>query len=708
MSRKILADYARLGWSLIQIPLGQKGPTTSGWNKRDMCIADPEIAEWLDGNIGLAHAYSGTCAIDIDDLPKASAWLAERKVDLHALLSAPDAVRIESRPGRAKLLYKLSKPLPSFKITHENVTLLEFRCASESGLTVQDVLPPSIHPDTGKEYTWRGDFNLLPPLPPPLAKIWTDMARPVSRTKPTVPKKKLPEAAKLFEVLASWSPDVAYDDWIKVGMALHHETDGREYGLAVWNQWSSAGKKYKGLGDIEAHWRSFKRDHANPRTLASLRVETAASADDFADVGKVRQVPTSVPSASKRAVAADIMRGLTRNKMGRIEARISNITKVLGIAEIAGYELALDTFLDALVIMETETQTWRPLTDNDYTSLRVWLETIGNCEPISRDMMRDAVHLVAEEQKMDSAATWLGTLKWDGIERIDYFCPSYFGTENNTYTQRVGAYLWTALAGRVLSPGCQADMVPVLIGKQGVGKSRGVQAMSPGPDHFAEMRIDDSDDNIARKMRGCLVAELAEMRGMRGAEIERIKAFITRTHEHWVPKYKEFAITYPRRFIMIGTTNDDEFLPPDIEHRRWLPLLTQGVDVEAIRACRDQLWAEGAARFTAEGIAWQELDMLAASAREGAMNEDVWTSTIDTWARSQGDKPFLRLEDVLEHGMGFDPRTVQRPHELRVARILRSLGYVKTSRRVGGKVLKVWVLDPLAGLTDDDIRNLNL
>jgi putative DNA primase/helicase len=69
--RPILAEYIRnAGWALVPIPTGKKGPVTPRWNARDMCVQDPEIAEWLDGNVGLAHAYSGTCAIDIDDLAK--------------------------------------------------------------------------------------------------------------------------------------------------------------------------------------------------------------------------------------------------------------------------------------------------------------------------------------------------------------------------------------------------------------------------------------------------------------------------------------------------------------------------------------------------------------------------------------------------------------------------------------------------------------
>lgn len=703
-NRPVLADYARFGWALVPIPLGRKGPDTPGWNKRELCIADPDIAEWLDGNVGLAHAYSGTCAIDVDDIEKSRAWLIDRGVNLDSLLDAPDAVRIESRPGRAKLIYRIPKPLQSFKVANGG---LELRCATSTGLTVQDVLPPSIHPDTGKPYAWRygsavTSWTQLAFIPAQLLSAWQALIPvtaepPPRRTKANV--RKLADLAPgLAQTLNQHDPDAPYDQWLAVGMALHHETRGSPEGLALWNEWSAAGQKYKGIGDLEIHWRSFRLEHANPITLASLRTETAAEADEFADLDDAPAdtapvAPLAVPP--DRSKLREQLGTVRRTKAGTIEARLSNVTLVLGIPQIAGVDLALDEFQDVVMVSPSGKDEWRPLTDTDYVELRVLLETTGNCEPISQEMMRHALMLVADRNRMDTARLWLESLRWDGVERIEHFCPDYWGTANGEYERHVGLYLWTALAGRIMDPGCQADMVPVLIGKQGIGKSRGVQAMVPAPEHYVEIRLDEGDDVIARKCRGTVIGELAEMRGLRGSEIERTKAFITRTHEKWVPKFKEFATTYPRRFIIVGTTNDEEFLPTDTEHRRWLPLHSDGVKVDLIRAHREQLWAEALTRWSVEGVIWRGMDDLARDARDAASGEDAWLEDIARWldeviAEGGPSAKYLKMHDVLTQAVGLDARQYNRTHELRAARILRSLGYERHTVREVGRVVKVW------------------
>lgn len=710
--RPILADYCRAGFALVPIPAGLKGPTTARWNTREACIVEPALAEWLDGNIGLAHAYSGTCAIDIDDLEACTEWLAQRAIDLPALLAAPDAVCIESRPGRAKLIYRVGKPLPSFKLPCR----LELRCASASGLTLQDVLPPSIHPDTRKPYTWRlgpqAHWSKPPPLPGDLAALWTGLIdsagrKAASASKPTLrDRREMEEAAPALRLLLDGlDPDVDYDSWIEVGMALHHETQGADLGLRLWNDWSSRAKtKYKGLGDLETHWRSFRVDHSNPKTLASLRRTAVAAADEFDDVSASPassnaapapvnpSAPASAPrlTGAARERALELVRTLRKNtKTGVIEARVSNVVSVLSVPEVCGFEIALDEFQDAVMIAAKGADTWRLFADTDYTQLRVWLETIGNTEPISAEMIRAAVALVADRQKLDTARLWLEALQWDGVERIGRFCTTHFGTIDTEYTRAVSLYMWSALAGRIMDPGCQCDMVPVLIGRQGVGKSRGVQALVPSPEHYVEVRLDEPDDVIARKCRGVLVGELAEMRGLRAADVERVKAFVTRTHEKWIPKYREFATNYPRRFLMIGTTNDEEFLPADNEHRRWLPLHTQRIDVQAIRNDRMQLWAEALVYYTVNGIAWDGMDRLAEPARLEASSADGWEDAVAAYIGEHTDQP-LRMQDILVNGIGIDSRHVTRVQELRVARILRSLGYERKVMRQAGRNAKVW------------------
>ncbi len=138
----MIDTYQKLGWKLVPIKPGTKIPAYTGWNKPENCN---DLVGW-EGNIGLAHAYSGTVAIDIDNWDKAQQWLHDRGIDLDALYEAPDAVILESgKEGRGKLLYKLPKgipPLETHKINEGKECILELRCATRGGLTVQDVLPP--------------------------------------------------------------------------------------------------------------------------------------------------------------------------------------------------------------------------------------------------------------------------------------------------------------------------------------------------------------------------------------------------------------------------------------------------------------------------------------------------------------------------------------------------------------------------------------
>ena len=99
----------RSGLALIPIPRGLKGPRANGWQHEINAIRSEERAEKLDGcNIGLAHRWCGTCAVDVDDYQQARKWLTARGIDLQALLLADDAVQIKSgKPNRAKLIYRL-------------------------------------------------------------------------------------------------------------------------------------------------------------------------------------------------------------------------------------------------------------------------------------------------------------------------------------------------------------------------------------------------------------------------------------------------------------------------------------------------------------------------------------------------------------------------------------------------------------------------
>ena len=262
--------YIRHGWSLVPIPMGTKGPRTPGWNLKSNALKTQ--GELPPGyGIGLAHAYSGTMALDIDDWGITSTLLHLHGIDLQALYNAPDAVIIDSgRQGHGKLLYTMpfGLALPSKKILHTGVTAYELRCATSNGLTVQDVLPPSIHPDTKQSYRWAGSGNWmrLPVIPQPLLDLWQSMleqekARTIT-TDGTIDS-SWEEIRQALEVVPA---DCTREEWVNAGMALHwagSQTQQLDQALHLWNEWSATAQaKYPGEREIVKQWSSFRSDKA--------------------------------------------------------------------------------------------------------------------------------------------------------------------------------------------------------------------------------------------------------------------------------------------------------------------------------------------------------------------------------------------------------------------------------------------------------------
>lgn len=414
------------------------------------------------------------------------------------------------------------------------------------------------------------------------------------------------------------------------------------------------------------------------------------TAEDFEDVS-TEGGPSSAPAPKPKP-------GFVRDKNGAIEATVDNVTKAVRSKVVIGMEIRRDVFKDEIVLSEDDIN-WRPFRDDDYTRLRVVLER-QSFKPVSRELIRDAIVMVAKEQEFDTAIYWLeGLPAWDGTPRVGKFLADYFGAEDSPYTTAVSHYMWSAMAGRVLSPGVKADMAPILIGEQGAKKSSSIEALVPSHEFFTEMDIDERrESDNSRKMRGVLVAELAELKGLRNRESEYVKAFISRTHEEWIPKFREFASKFARRLIFIGTTNEYQFLNDHTGNRRFLPVVTKMADIEGIRRNRDQLWAEAREEFNVTGIAFEAAERLAKDVHAQHMIHEPWTDDIRKWLDTEEDfgstprdREMLTTAEVMREALRLDINKKDRWAEMRVGKALNELGYSRVKRRLEGKPSWVYV-----------------
>ena len=394
----------------------------------------------------------------------------------------------------------------------------------------------------------------------------------------------------------------------------------------------------------------------------------------------------------KTPIKSDIVEKMKRDDAGKFLPGTNNVVMAVGCPEFCGLKLGKDEFTDT-VMFHTGDGQWQNFCDKHYTALKIALDN-RNFHEVPTERMREAVHLVSDDNRFDSAQLWLNSLKWDGVARVGRYLENYLGTPDTPYTKAVSFYMWTAMAGRILVPGIKADMVPILKGGQGTFKTTSVQSLVPASEYFTHFSFKEKEDDISRKFRGVLVAELGELRGLDSSQSEHIKDFIARQCEKWVPKYKEYAATYLRRVIIIGTTNEDQFLHDSTGNRRFLPFEVGCIDTDAIVRDRNQLWAEGAEIFKRHGVVYDEAEKLAVHEHKQFEAVDDWEALVAQFLNQSLDSDIDGFDvslgvstlEIQVSAIGLEAKYAGQQSKRRIGAIMKNLGYCnRQCRREGVK-----------------------
>lgn len=597
---------------------------------------------------------------------------------------------------------KLLHPLPPIRRrSNSSKCLLGFRLAGEISKRIlkvdggiieflangQQFIAAGTHP-SGVRYEWEGLTDFPELTADQFEELWTGLVERFGVEQPHTARARLagedtgvqdPVLEQL--TVLGWGPQGQAH--IECPFKGEHTSDSGESSTSYFPA-GTRGYEQGHFVCLHAHCAS----RSDGEFIEALKLHAA----DFA--GVVDEVP------AQDAVPA-VWPAFKRDKSGEILPVIDNLYHALRRDDVCESRIAYDSFRDEVVITSARTHAlnWRPLADNDYTLLQRHLERGVGFKPITFELLRRTVRMVAHENTFDSAMVWLeGLPAWDGTLRVNSFLARYMGAEDNGYVRAVSRYLWSGLAGRVLSPGVKADMIPILEGKQGTLKSTTVAALAPSPDYFCKISFDEKEDNISRKIRGKLIAEIAELRGLKTKALEAIKDFVSSTHETWVPKWQEHATTFARRLIFIATTNDKEILDDATGNRRWLPLHVGGADIEAIVRDRDQLWAEGRELFLKHGVCYKEAEMLAPGYHEDYTISHPWEGIVMGWLESVDDlggerpgaKGYVTMGEIMQHALHLDTRNMKGSDAKEVAKILRAHGYERVKKWVGTRAEWVW------------------
>ena len=247
---------------------------------------------------------------------------------------------------------------------------------------------------------------------------------------------------------------------------------------------------------------------------------------------------------------------------------------------------------------------------------------------------------VAMERRFNPLRDYLdGLPAWDGVERIPELLIRYMKADDTEYVRTVTKKTFTAAVARIYQPGIKFDCMLVLDGEQGIGKSTLFKELA-GEEYFSDsLQLSDMDSKAAaEKIQGFWICEIAELAGMKKADIEKVKSFLSSSDDKFRPSYGKTVESHPRQGIMVASVNGDRGYLRDITGNRrfWVVKLHQTEQVKTFEFSeedRDQIWAEAKHYFQAGEKLFLEGALVedAAEVQRDAMEEDERQGMVEVY-----------------------------------------------------------------------------
>ena len=298
------------------------------------------------------------------------------------------------------------------------------------------------------------------------------------------------------------------------------------------------------------------------------------------------------------------------------------------------------------------------------------------------------------------AATATPHPDWERVGEV------FLGNTHNVATVAMQRLMIGAVA-RAYNPGCTMSWLPILVGHQGAGKSQFSRSLVPDA-LFAEITagIDQLSKEMYRLHTGWLL-ELPEIdQYFNARNIENFKNLVTTRCDEVRFPYASLPTKLNRRFVMIGTTNRNQFLVDSTGNRRFVPLEVAPkfeIPWKQLALERDSLWAAAIAAYRANDPYEFTSGEIAAMSEyiQQFGDPDPWAELITNYLATREE---CTAAELLTKALSLDHDRQSQRESRRAVEVLQSLGWRRkqTTRKdkITGKSksVRLWVRpeeDPL-------------
>jgi predicted P-loop ATPase len=405
---------------------------------------------------------------------------------------------------------------------------------------------------------------------------------------------------------------------------------------------------------------------------------------------KAETLPAAAETHGSAFVSWSSM-GLDSNEGGQPHATVANASLIIQMHPELRGKIWLDLFTGK--VMHGLRGAELPWTDADDVDLTVKIQQGLKLPKFNVMLVAAAVSHAARVNARNSLTDWLSSIQWDGTERLPHWLSDTLGVASTEYTQAVGVNWPISMVARAFVPGCKADTLPVLEGTQGLSKSSFLEAL--GAPWYVALDRAFGDKDFLQGIQGRWLVEIPDMTGFSKREHSQILATIAIRNDSYRASYGRHVEDHPRTAIFAATSETDDYLQDTRGRRRFWPLRCKEIDLDGLRAQREQIFAEAVQRYRG-GASWWQVPGSADAEQLERATPDLWSDAVidyvtELWAETTrtGRRIDITSARILKDAIDLPLARQTDSEKRRIARIMRENNWVQIKDSSGRKWKKL-------------------